>query len=85
MEKTKESTVTRYQIEERVLRDIDLSPENVLTVTETTKKLGISVQAVSQRLNRGNLTTVLNPRANPRQGQRLLLRSEIKALAAGHK
>ena len=50
----------------------------MLTVTETTEKLGVSVQTVSQRSIRSNLTTVLNPKANPRQRRRLLLRSEVE-------
>jgi len=77
--------MARYQVEERVMKDVDLSPEDVLTVAEAAERLGVSVQAVSQRLNRGNLTTVLNPRANPRQGRRLLLRSEVEALTADQK
>jgi len=68
-----------------VMKDVNLSPEDVLTVAEAAERLGVSVQAVSQRLNRGNLTTVLNPRANPRQGRRLLLRSEVEALTADQK
>jgi len=77
--------MARYQVEERVMKDVNLSPEDVLTVAEAAERLGVSVQAVSQRLNRGNLTTVLNPRANPRQGRRLLLRSEVEALTADQK
>jgi len=75
--------MARYQVEERVVREVELSPKDVLTVAEAAEWLGVSVQAVSQRLNRGNLTTVLNPKANQRQGRRLLLRSEVEALVKG--
>ena len=70
----------RYQVEKRVYEDVDLADSEVLTLQQAAKLLGRSVWAIADRVDRGALTAVINPEAPPRQGRRLLLRSEIEAL-----
>ena len=72
-----------YQIARTVYEDAPhLQPEDVLTLAEAAKLLGVSVQAVAQALDRGALTTVIDPDAPSRQGRRLVLRAEVEAMAA---
>jgi len=63
-------------------REIELEPKEVLSIATAAKWLGITVQAVSQAINRGRLTAVIDPGAPQRQGKRLVLRSEVEAWAA---
>jgi len=58
----------------------DLETKDVMTIAEAARALGVSVQAVAQSLDRGAMTIVIDTKAPPRQGRRLVLRSEIEVL-----
>lgn len=72
--------MSRYAIEERVLRDTNLLLEDLMTQAEAARILGISVQAVNQQLSRGRFTVVIDTEArNPYRERRFVLRSEVEA------
>jgi hypothetical protein len=58
----------------------DLETKDVMTIAEAARALGVSVQAVAQSLDRGAMTIVIDTKAPPRQGRRLVLRSEVESL-----
>lgn len=49
----------------------------LVTIAEAARLRGITVQAISGALNRGALTTYMDPEANERQGRRLVDRAEL--------
>ena len=59
--------------------EIELPPNEVMTISEAAKHLGVYTQAVSLALDRGDLTLIINRNAPKRQGRRLVLRSEVEA------
>jgi hypothetical protein len=75
------SIVMVYQTTRLVYEDRpDLETKDVMTIAEAARALGVTVQAVAQSLDRGAMTIVLDTQAPPRQGRRLVLRSEVEAL-----
>jgi hypothetical protein len=70
-----------YQTTRLVYEDRpDLETKDVMTIAEAARALGVTVQAVAQSLDRGAMTIVIDTQAPPRQGRRLVLRSEVEAL-----
>jgi hypothetical protein len=59
--------------------EIDLGINEVMTISQAAKHLGVYTQAVSLALDRGDLTQIINQNAPKRQGRRLVLRSEVEA------
>ncbi len=49
----------------------------LITIAEAATLAGVSVQAISQRIDRGTLREFVDPLAKERQGRRLVRRSEI--------
>ena len=59
-------------------RDIDLSLDDVMTLTEAAEEKGVVVQTVASAVSRGTLTAIIDTEApNPQQQRRLVLRSEV--------
>ena len=59
--------------------EVDLASNQVMTISEAARSLGVYTQAVSQALDRGDLTVIVDRSAPKRQGRRLVLRNEIEA------
>jgi hypothetical protein len=59
--------------------EVDLASAEVMTIVEAAQYLGVYPQAVSQALDRGDLTVFIDRTAPKRQGRRVVLRSEIEA------
>ena len=81
-EQAKEIEQLRQEIEQLRRRTIhDLADDDeALTIVEASARLGITSQAVGGRLDRGTLTTYIDPEAPARQGRRLISRREVEAL-----
>jgi hypothetical protein len=58
--------------------EVEFKPNEVMTIAEAARQLGVYTQAVSLALDRGDLTVLIDPEAPKRQGRRLVLRSEIE-------
>jgi len=52
--------------------------DELVTIAEAARLAGVSVQAISQRIDRGDLRAYTDPTARERQGRRLVRRSDIK-------
>jgi hypothetical protein len=66
--------------------DFSGNHDDPVTIAAAAKLLGVSGQAVSQAADRGRFTVVEDMEAaNPRRGDRLLLRSEVLAAYAEEK
>lgn len=59
--------------------EVDLTSAEVMTITHAARYLGVYPQAVSQALDRGDLTVLIDRAAPKRQGRRVVLRSEVEA------
>jgi len=59
--------------------EIDLPANEVMTIAQAARLLGVYTQAVSLALDRGDLTLLIDRQAPKRQGRRLVLRREIEA------
>jgi hypothetical protein len=59
--------------------EIDLPANEVMTIAQAARVLGVYTQAVSLALDRGDLTQLIDRDAPKRQGRRLVLRREIEA------
>ncbi len=59
--------------------EVDLPANEVMTIAEAARLLGVYTQAVSLALDRGDLTLIIDRHAPKRQGRRLVLRREIDA------
>jgi hypothetical protein len=59
--------------------EVELPANEVMTIAQAAKRLGVYTQAVSLALDRGELTMIINQNAPKRQGRRLVLRSEVEA------
>lgn len=51
--------------------------DELITVAEAAKLAGVTVQAISQRIERGTLRAFTDPTAPERQGRRLVRRSDV--------
>lgn len=51
--------------------------DDLITVAEAAELAGVTVQAISQRMDRGTLKSFTDPFAKERQGKRLVRRSEV--------
>ena len=67
----------RYMQEVQQLVPYDGSPEDLVTMAEAAKMLGISVQGVSVAMGRGSFPTVVYDTQKTWGGRRLLVRSEV--------
>ncbi len=76
-----EETVVKYIKREVHIQEteIELAPEDVMTIAQVAKYLGVYPQAVSLALDRGDLTWIVDRDAPKRQGRRLVLCSEVEA------
>lgn len=52
--------------------------DELITIAEAAKLAGVSVQAISQRIDRGKLEAFTDPLAKERQGKRLVKRSDVE-------
>lgn len=73
---------SRYKIEQALLVDTDVTADDLTTITEAARILGITPQTLAQAMDAGRWTVVIDTLAPSRQGRRLLLRSEVEARTA---
>jgi len=71
--------VGRYKREEINLVDVNIDESDLLTMAEAAEMLGLTIPGVSVAVDRGRFTAIIDTEAPPRQGRRLLLRSEVEA------
>lgn len=58
---------------------IRVQGDDLITITEAAELAGVTVQAISARIDRGTLKSYTDPMAtNPRSGRRLVKRSDVK-------
>lgn len=58
--------------------EVDIPSDEVMTIAQAARHLGVYTQAVSLALDRGDLTLLIDQDAPKRQGRRLVLRSEVE-------
>lgn len=59
---------------------VQVQGDELITIAEAARLAGVSVQAISQRIDRGTLTAYTNPDAtNPQKERRLVRKSDITA------
>lgn len=51
--------------------------DELVTIAEAAKLAGVTVQAISQRVDRGDLKAFIDPLAKQRQGRRLVRKSDV--------
>jgi hypothetical protein len=56
---------------------IRVQGDELITIAEAAKLAGVSVQAMSQRVDRGTVKAFTDPLSKERQGRRLVLRSDV--------
>ena len=66
-----------YQIRRTVYEEIELEPDQLVTIAEAARMIGSPLTSVVSNLDAGRLTEVINPSARLRQARRLLLRDEV--------
>lgn len=72
--------MTRYKKLVTQQINIDISENELITISEAAKLLGITTQGIAAALYRNIYTTIIDTQAhNPQQRRRLLLRSEVTA------
>lgn len=59
--------------------EVELGTEEVMTIAQAATYLDVYPQAVSQALDRGDLTVIIDRDAPKRQGRRLVLRAEVES------
>ena len=74
-----------YQIRRTVYEEIDLEPEQLVTIAEAARMIGSPLTSVVSNLDAGRLTEVINLSARLRQARRLLLRAEVDSWAETHR
>jgi len=74
-----------YKIRRIIYEEIDLKPDQLVTVAEAARIVGSSLSSVVSNLNAGRLTEVINMSAKLRQARRLLLRDEVGDWKKTHK
>jgi len=71
----------RLQIKRVVCEDVDVDPDDVMSIKAASRILGLSLPGVIAAINRGTLTELVDPEArNPYRDRRFVLRSEVEAL-----
>jgi|SRR3990167_314649 len=56
---------------------VKVQGDELISIAEAAEMAGVSVQAVSQRIDRGTLKSYVNPLASERQGKRLVKKSDV--------
>lgn len=56
---------------------IRVQGDELITIAEAAQLAGVSVQAISQRIDRGSLKAFVDPVADSRQGRRLVKKSDV--------
>jgi len=71
--------MSRYKQVVEVLRDVDVNPDDLVTLKQVAQMLGITYAGVSNAVNRGRFPTVIidTETRHPHQGRRLLVESEV--------
>lgn len=70
--------MSRYRIKRVTYEEIDLDREDLMTVSEAAKTLGITIQGVIAAIQRDRMSEVIdNEAAHSQQERRLLLRSDV--------
>ena len=68
---------SRYVEEKRVLVPVDVDREDLVTLSQAAKMLGVSVQAVAGRISRGKFAVIIDLEAGLRRRRRLLRRVDV--------
>ena len=71
--------MTRYKISRQTLEDWHGDEDQLLTIMEAARQLGVTQQSVTQALDASRFTCIIDAEAPARQGRRLLLRKEVVA------
>ena len=62
--------------------EVGVEPEDVMSLNEAARLLGLRNQAIVSAIARGRLTELVDPGArNPRRDRRFVLRAEVEELA----
>ncbi len=70
--------MSRYMQEVRELIPVTVDVEDLVTLAQAARMLGVSIQSVAGSVSRGMYDTiVIDTEAPPRKGRRLLLRGEV--------
>lgn len=56
---------------------IRVSGDELITITDAAKIAGVTIQTISQRIDRGKLKAFIDPLADARQGRRLVRRDDV--------
>jgi hypothetical protein len=75
-----------YKKEKRTLEDAPgVSHDDVMSMTDAAKFLGVSVNSIDSHMNRGTLTTIIDETGRTAYGKvrRLVIRAEIEAMKDG--
>ena len=75
-------------LQQRVIsyEDVEIKPEEVMSLKEVSQVLEISIEGASSLVDRGRLTELVDPDALSRfKNRRFALRSEVEELAARRK
>ena len=57
--------------------------DELITIADAAKIAGVSVQAISARIDRGTLKAYTDPTSASRQGRRLVRKSDVESEATG--
>lgn len=68
-----------YQIRRITYETVDMDKDDLMTLSEAARELGLSLQTVRTNAEAGRMTLVIDPDRNY-QARRLVLRSEVEAL-----
>ena len=71
--------MSRYKIACQSLEDWHGDEDQLLTIIQAAKALGVTQQSVTQALDASRFTCIIDTEAPARQGRRLLLRKEVVA------
>jgi hypothetical protein len=77
--KGEDKTMGTYQIRRITYETVDMDKDDLMTLSEAARELGLSLQTVRTNAEAGRMTLVIDPDRNY-QARRLVLRSEVEAL-----
>ena len=67
-----------YQVKKVVYEDVDVNPDDLVSVLEASKMLGMTMPGVSRAIDRGALREVIDPDGFHWRGRRFLLREDVE-------
>jgi hypothetical protein len=73
----------KYKIQRTIYEDIDVDPDELMTVADAARELGVALSTMKSNVTAGRFTVIIDP-DKTWQGRKLLLKKEVEEWKKDH-